>query len=131
MTIYQAIKEICMDIGISSDSLSDVDSISEEDYEVLIRDINFKTVLDNIQEDRYYNKLIRKVNSEEIYILDKLYIRDSWVNVLIIFSDNNLGVNVEIMTFSVDYFTEDGENINVENLGIVDSLRDQELREMM
>lgn len=120
-----------MDIGVSPESLSDPDSFSDENFEVVIRDINFKTILDNINEDRYYNKLVKKVTADEIYLMEKLYIEGSWATALTIFSDSDLGVNVDMSIYSVDYFTEGGKNINVETLGIVDALRNQELSDIV
>lgn len=120
-----------MDLGVSSENLSDPDALSDEDFEVLIRDINFKTILDRVNEDRYYSKLVKKVNPEEIYLMEKLFIEGNWVNTLTTFSEDSFGVNVEMRTFSVDYFTEEGKNINVETLGIVKALRSQELSDIM
>lgn len=129
MNMYESLKELCFDLGY--DEVTDLEVTPEGEYEVLIKDISIVDVMRRIREDYYYKKLIRRATFNSLVLMEKQFINGQWNYVMIRFNPDNFGVSVVASILAVPYFSEFGDNINVESRQIYDALRREELTEII
>ena len=129
MNMYESLSELCLDLDY--DDVTDLEITPEGEYELLIRNVSILDVLRKINESFYYKKLVRKRTPKSIAMVEKQFITGQWNWVLIRFEDSDLGVNCIASIASVPYYSELGDNINVESREIADALRREELIEII
>lgn len=127
MTRYESLKELCLDLGFSLDILSDLNEISDNEYEITFRDVKLNTLVNSVLDNNYYSKRVRNHTSESLILIEKLYIDEKWQYISFSFENSDFGVNCIISTLSVQYFSQTGGNVNINSPQIADSLRREEL----
>lgn len=131
VTIYESIKEFCLDLDYEVQILNGFTELSNGEYEIMFTGVDMDNVRSRITENKYYDKQIVRRTPETISLVEKQYIDDRWVWALMYFEEVPAGVNMIYRVLSVPFFSEYGANINVESAQIANALRREELSDIV